>query len=360
MVIVSGLERMTFEVLRRRARARRRGPLHRQRLGEPPHRRAGRADRRELVHGLLLVSVYAAAANPSCRRCRCCGTSCGPAPARCASRGGSARRTCWRRSTSPSLRNAPALAAARLLGVAVVFRIANRAGARPHARCAVAARAAAVRDEVRAELALQPRPAASRPACPKRRSRSSAMRSSRRPLSPETDDGDRPARGIAADDSRRRPDRAVQGHAPAGRRDAAAARARAFDVQAIVVGALPTWPPDLVEYVRAACARGSRRRARPIACTSSASARTCSTIMKASYVLAAPILQEETFGNVVLEARSVGSAGRDVRPRRAHRAGGARPHRLSLRHPPICRACWPGCVSTSRVPKSARRRARAA
>jgi glycosyltransferase involved in cell wall biosynthesis len=29
-------------------------------------------------------------------------------------------------------------------------------------------------------------------------------------------------------------------------------------------------------------------------------------IMKASYVLAAPILQEETFGNVALEARSVG------------------------------------------------------
>jgi glycosyltransferase involved in cell wall biosynthesis len=28
--------------------------------------------------------------------------------------------------------------------------------------------------------------------------------------------------------------------------------------------------------------------------------------MKASYLLAAPILQEETFGNVVLEARSVG------------------------------------------------------
>ena len=28
--------------------------------------------------------------------------------------------------------------------------------------------------------------------------------------------------------------------------------------------------------------------------------------MNASYVLAAPILQEETFGNVALEARSVG------------------------------------------------------
>ena len=28
--------------------------------------------------------------------------------------------------------------------------------------------------------------------------------------------------------------------------------------------------------------------------------------MRASYVLSAPILQEETFGNVVLEARSVG------------------------------------------------------
>jgi len=78
-----------------------------------------------------------------------------------------------------------------------------------------------------------------------------------------------------------------------------------LDVQAIVVGALPRWPPELVEYTQ---------RLQEQVAAAGASDRVCFVgsrenvleIMKASYVLAAPILQEETFGNVALEARSVG------------------------------------------------------
>ena len=77
------------------------------------------------------------------------------------------------------------------------------------------------------------------------------------------------------------------------------------DVQAIVLGDVPTWPDELVEYMggirdRVGAAHAEHRvhfvgvRENML------------EIMKASYVLAAPILQEETFGNVVLEARSVG------------------------------------------------------
>jgi glycosyltransferase involved in cell wall biosynthesis len=77
------------------------------------------------------------------------------------------------------------------------------------------------------------------------------------------------------------------------------------DIQAIIVGALPTWPPDLVTYVQDLQERiahaGASDRIQFVGLRENVPA-----IMRASYVLAAPILQEETFGNVVLEARSVG------------------------------------------------------
>ena len=78
-----------------------------------------------------------------------------------------------------------------------------------------------------------------------------------------------------------------------------------MDVQAIVLGDLPTWPMELVDYTE-------RIRARVSACGAGDRVRFVGVrenvldIMKASYLLAAPILQEETFGNVVLEARDVG------------------------------------------------------
>jgi glycosyltransferase involved in cell wall biosynthesis len=78
-----------------------------------------------------------------------------------------------------------------------------------------------------------------------------------------------------------------------------------FDVQAVVVGALPHWPPEFVEYA-------ARLRAQVAAAGASDRVHFVGVrenvleIMKSSYVLAAPILQEETFGNVALEARSVG------------------------------------------------------
>ena len=81
--------------------------------------------------------------------------------------------------------------------------------------------------------------------------------------------------------------------------------AEGFDVQAIIAGALPYWPAELVEYT-------ARLRERISAAGASdrvhfvGNRENVLEIMKASYVLAAPILQEETFGNVALEARSVG------------------------------------------------------
>jgi glycosyltransferase involved in cell wall biosynthesis len=77
------------------------------------------------------------------------------------------------------------------------------------------------------------------------------------------------------------------------------------DVQTLVVGMLPSWPPELVNYT--ACLRerveaaGASDRVQFVGVRENVL-----DIMKASYVLAAPILQEETFGNVALEARSVG------------------------------------------------------
>jgi glycosyltransferase involved in cell wall biosynthesis len=71
------------------------------------------------------------------------------------------------------------------------------------------------------------------------------------------------------------------------------------------VGTLPIWPPELVEYVarirEQVSAAGASDRVRFVGARENVL-----EIMKASYVLAAPILQEETFGLVALEARSVG------------------------------------------------------
>ncbi len=81
--------------------------------------------------------------------------------------------------------------------------------------------------------------------------------------------------------------------------------AHGCDVQAIIAGAIPTWPPDLVDYVNELRARveraGAAGRVHFVGPRENVTA-----IMRASYLLVAPILQEETFGNVVLEARSVG------------------------------------------------------
>jgi len=77
------------------------------------------------------------------------------------------------------------------------------------------------------------------------------------------------------------------------------------DVQAIIAGAIPIWPPEYVDYVnelRARIARaGAADRVHFVGARENMLA-----IMRASYLLVAPILQEETFGNVALEARSVG------------------------------------------------------
>ena len=77
------------------------------------------------------------------------------------------------------------------------------------------------------------------------------------------------------------------------------------DVQMLIVGALPMWPADLVAYTSGlqdrVKAAGASERIRFVGAR-----RNVLGIMRASYLLVAPILQEETFGNVVLEAKSVG------------------------------------------------------
>jgi glycosyltransferase involved in cell wall biosynthesis len=81
--------------------------------------------------------------------------------------------------------------------------------------------------------------------------------------------------------------------------------AAGHDVQAIIAGAIPIWPPDLVDYVAELRARvdgaGAADRIHFVGGRENLPA-----IMRASWLLVAPILQEETFGNVLLEARSEG------------------------------------------------------
>jgi glycosyltransferase involved in cell wall biosynthesis len=81
--------------------------------------------------------------------------------------------------------------------------------------------------------------------------------------------------------------------------------AQGEDIQAIIAGAIPVWPPNLVDYVSALRARiaraGAADRIHFVGARENLPA-----IMRASYLLVAPILQEETFGNVLLEARSEG------------------------------------------------------
>ena len=81
--------------------------------------------------------------------------------------------------------------------------------------------------------------------------------------------------------------------------------ARGYDIQALIVGPVPEWPADLVEYVA-----GMRERIQAAGAADRVqfvgAREDVPGLMRASYVLAAPILQEETFGNVLLEARDAG------------------------------------------------------
>jgi glycosyltransferase involved in cell wall biosynthesis len=77
------------------------------------------------------------------------------------------------------------------------------------------------------------------------------------------------------------------------------------DIQALIVGCIPDWPPEFVEYVRCmqdkVAAAGAGDHIRFVG-----ERQNVLEIMRASYLLVAPFLPEESFGNVVLEAKSVG------------------------------------------------------
>ncbi len=82
-------------------------------------------------------------------------------------------------------------------------------------------------------------------------------------------------------------------------------RTEGFDVQGIVLGQLPTWPAEMVEYFAAMQRRvteaGAEQDVHFVGIRENVP-----EIMKASYLLATPVLGDEAFGSVSLEARSVG------------------------------------------------------
>lgn len=77
------------------------------------------------------------------------------------------------------------------------------------------------------------------------------------------------------------------------------------DAQLVIVGRIPDWPADFVTYVEAmrtrAAESGFADRIHFVG-----DRHNVPGIMGAAYVLAAPILQEETFGNVGLESTGAG------------------------------------------------------
>ncbi len=82
-------------------------------------------------------------------------------------------------------------------------------------------------------------------------------------------------------------------------------RDRGSDVQLVVVGAEPEWPPDRVDYYQALRKRVDESRHRDWIHFVGAR-KNVLEIMFVSYLLLVPIPDEESFGNVVLEAKSVG------------------------------------------------------
>jgi glycosyltransferase involved in cell wall biosynthesis len=77
------------------------------------------------------------------------------------------------------------------------------------------------------------------------------------------------------------------------------------NVQVVIVGRLPNWPPEFVEYVETMQLQidraGANERIQFVG-----ECQNVPEIMRGSYLLMTPILQEETFGNIALEAKHVG------------------------------------------------------
>lgn len=77
------------------------------------------------------------------------------------------------------------------------------------------------------------------------------------------------------------------------------------DIQGVIVGRIPEWPPDYAAYAKDLMARAAQEgRERRV--HFAGERQDVLALMADAYLLVAPILQEETFGNVVLEAKSVG------------------------------------------------------
>ena len=255
------------------------------------------------------------------------------------------------------LRNAPVLAALKLLGVDVVFRIAN----------------APERGRIHDVLWRRVLPPFVTRFVPNSRFSYGRLQETGVPEAQDHADsqraqpagrvaahrrGSRAARLGASDDSDGRPDRAVQGHAPDRRGDARAARGglRRADARgrAWCRRGRPNWSTTSRGFASGLRPPGASDRVHFVGARENVL-----DIMKASYVLAAPILQEETFGNVALEARSVGlPVVTFARGGLTELVSHGRPATCARR--PISTACSTACATSSRIRPSAPRPAPAA
>jgi glycosyltransferase involved in cell wall biosynthesis len=84
-----------------------------------------------------------------------------------------------------------------------------------------------------------------------------------------------------------------------------ALRAAGYDLQTVLVGRIPEWPPEFVAYVDRLRDAADNDNAAP-AIHLVGERQNVLEIMRQSYVLGVPSLGEEGLGNVALEARQVG------------------------------------------------------
>lgn len=204
---------------------------------------------------------------------------------------------------TPALRNAPALLLLRLLGVRVILRAANHPDAGRFQAWLWSGVVARVVDRVIANSAFS-RDRVVAAGVPAAKVGLVRNRVSTRDVAGDVD-------AEVVELARRRRTVLVVGQiAPfKGTHHAVDAclqlLAAGVDLQLVIVGRVPAWPPELVDYtagLQATIAAAARQdRVHFVG-----ERQNIAAIMRASYVLAAPIVQEETFGNVALESTGAG------------------------------------------------------
>lgn len=202
------------------------------------------------------------------------------------------------------LRNAPALLVLRALGVKVLLRVANHPEPTRAHHVLWSRVVAPLVDQVLAiSVFCEGRLLAA--GVPRRKLRLTLNRLATRTLEQGTDED------VLALIRRRRTILVVGQIAPfKGTHLAIEAAIRLLDahvdVQLVIAGGIPDWPQEYVTYVNDLRARvAASGHAEHIHFVGHC--QNVPALMAASYVVAAPILQEETFGNVGLESTSAGA-----------------------------------------------------